>query len=218
MTVNLRVSLTVFKVGFAVEAAGGFAALFTQSSQLPLRGYLLLLSPAFSVVGILFLWVGRHELHELHRTRVGYATGAFVVSLLAIALAAAPVAYLVLVGGPAPPSWLQFEFGVAIAMIFGTTFVMYVFVAGHLAGRAGTVAIWAGLAWSLIVSALIGLALASQLFPIVHDVVVRSIAVNSIAHPITFLTGLLSLSYVAFFVGFAEAHYRVAKGVVSPTG
>ncbi|HYA58357.1 MAG TPA: hypothetical protein VEH57_07885 [Thermoplasmata archaeon] len=215
MTVNLRISLTVFKIGFLVESASGFVALFGSSSQLPLHGYLILLSPVFSAVGILFLWVGRHEWNELHRTRVRYASVAFEVNVVAIALAAAPIAYLSVTGGPTPPEWVQLEFGAAAALIFGLTFVTYALVAAHLVGRVGEVAMGVGLAWSILISALIGIVLSPQLHPIVRTIVARSTAVTSIAQPITLLDALLAFSYLAFFIAFVDAHYRVAKGIVS---
>jgi uncharacterized membrane protein YidH (DUF202 family) len=114
LTANLRTSLTIFSLGFAVESASGFSALVFNSADLPFHGYLILLSPVFSAFGILFLWFGRHEWNETHRTRVGHANLAFLVSLLAIALAAAPVAYLTVVGGTDTSGWLGVEFGIAV--------------------------------------------------------------------------------------------------------
>jgi len=111
MTVNLRLSLTVFKVGFAAESAGGFVALFSGSSKLPFNGLLLLLNPAFTALGILFLWIGRHEWNELHRTRVGHTNLAFAVSLVATVFAVAPIGILSFYGGGNPPSWVGIEFG-----------------------------------------------------------------------------------------------------------
>ncbi len=218
LTVNLRLSLTIFKAGFAVESAGGFAALVTRSSQLPFHGYLLLLTPVFSALGILFLWVGRHEWNELHRTRVGHANTAFTVSLVAIGLTAAPIAYLAALGEANPPGWLGLEFGVAIALVFGLTFVTYALAAAHLVGRLGEVAMGVGLVWAFGISAFIGLALSPQLGPIVRSLVARSAAIGAVTQPITLLDALLGFSYLAFFVAFAEAHYRVARGIVSAGG
>ncbi len=214
MTVNLRLSLTVFKVGFGVESLSGFAALASGSPTLPFHGYLLLLSPISSAFGIVFLWIGRHEWNELHRTRVGHANLAFAVSLIATALAAAPIAYLSAIGGPEPPGWLALEFGVAIALVFGVTFVTYALVASHLVGRLGLVAMALGLLWAAIISALIGIALASQLHPIVSTIVARTPALDPIAQPITLLDALLGFSYLAFFVAFVDAHWRVVRGLV----
>jgi hypothetical protein len=213
MTVNLRLSLTVFKVGFAAESASGFAALVSGSSQLPLHGLLVLLTPAFTALGILFLWIGRHEWNELHRTRVGHANLAFGVTILAAALAAVPVAYLTFVGGTPSDGWPTVLFGVAIAVVFGVTFVTYALVAAHLVGPVGEVAMGIGLGWAIILSGLIGLALSAQLNPIVHSITSRSIALAPILNPITLLDALTSFSYLAFLVAFSDAHYRVARGL-----
>lgn len=189
----------------------------TNSSQLPFHGYLILLSPVFSAFGILFLWIGRHEWNETHRTRVGHANLAFLLSLVAIALAAAPVAYLSLAGGSNSSEWLRIEFGAAVALVFGVTFVTYALVAAHLVGRSGEVAMGLGLGWAVVVSGLIGLAMAPELSPIAGAIISRSAAVVAATHPITLLDSLLAFSYLAFFVAFVDAHYRVAKGL-TPEG
>ena len=214
MTVNLRLSLTVFKIGFAVQSASGFAALASNSGTIPYHGALILLNPLFSVLGIIFLWIGRHEWNELHRTRVGHTNLAFGLSLLATALAAAPVAYLTAVGGPTPPAWLVLEFGVSVALVFGITFVTYVLIASHLVGLFGKVAMAIGLVWAIVLSAAIGIALASQLHPIVSTLLVRSLAIDAITRPIVLLDALLAFSYLAFFLAFVDAHYRVVRGRV----
>jgi hypothetical protein len=214
MTVNLRLALTVFKVGFAVESASGFFALLTGAGQLPFDGALLLLSPVSSGIGILFLWIGRHEWNELHRTRVGHANLAFAVSIVATILAAAPIAYLSALGDPAPPAWLALEFGAAVALVFAITFVTYALVASHLVGRLGEIAMGAGLLWAVVLSVAIGFVLAPQLDPIVHTITARSAALDPIVRPITLLDALLAFSYLAFFLAFADAHYRVAHGLV----
>ncbi|MCI4360835.1 MAG: hypothetical protein L3J91_03955 [Thermoplasmata archaeon] len=213
MTVNLRLSLTIFKVGFGVESLSGLAALVTGSTDLPYHGLLLLLSPVFSAFGILFLWIGRHEWTELHRSRVGHANLAFAVSLVATALAAAPIAYLSAEGGPSPPGWLAAEFGIAVALVFAVTFVTYALVASHLVGRFGQVAMALGLGWAVLISGAIGLALAQQLHPIVSTIVTHSPALTPIERPITLLDALLGFSYLGFFAAFADAHWRVAKGL-----
>jgi hypothetical protein len=218
MTVNLRLSLTVFQIGFLVESLSGLSALVTGASSLPFHGDLLLLSPLFSAFGILFLWIGRHEWNELHRTRVGHANLAFAVSLVATAAAAAPIAYLAVIGGPPPPGWLALEFGVAVALVFAVTFVTYALVASHLVGPVGQVAMAIGLVWAVVISAGIGLALAGQLHPIVTTIVARSPALAPIEKPITLLDALLGFSYLAFFVAFVDAHWRVVRGLDAETG
>ena len=213
MAINLRLSLTIFKIGFAVESVSGFLALASTSRQLPLHGIVIFLGPAFTALGVLFLYLGRHEWNELHRTRVRYANLAFLVSLAAIALAAAPIAFLTFTGSQGSPGWLGVEFGVAVALVFAVTFVTYALVAAHLVGRLGEVAMALGLGWAAIVSAAIGLALSGQLTPIVRTIAERSAAVGPIVDPITLLDALLAFSYLAFFVAFVDAHYRVARGL-----
>ena len=213
MTRNLRRSLTVFEVGFLVESLSGFVALAGATTGLPFHGWLVVASPAFSLVGISFLWVGRHEWNGLHRTRVGHAAIAFGLSILAVALAAVPVAYLALSGDRTPPDWLSIEFGAAIAAVFAGTFVTYALVASHLVGRTGRVALVLGLGWSVAISAAIGVALAPQLRPLTHSVLARSVAVAQTLQPITLLDALLAFGYLAFFVAFADAHWRVARGL-----
>jgi hypothetical protein len=218
VTVNLRLSLTVFKIGFAAESGSGFIALASNSSQLPFHGFLSLLIPVFSALGILLLWAGRHEWNQLHRTRVGHANLAFAVSLIATVLAAAPIAYLAATGGPNPPGWLAVEFGVAVGLVFGITFVTYALVAAHLVGRLGEVAMGIGLAWAALISAAIGIVLAPQLHPIATTILTGAGAIDPITRPITLLDALLAFSYLAFFVAFADAHRRVARGLVPNVG
>ena len=213
MTVNLRLALTVFKLGFAAESASGFIALAGTRQELPFHGYVFALTPVFSVLGLLFLWAGRHEWNDLHRKRVGHVNLAFTVSLIATALAAAPIAYLSVERGPSPPEWIALEFAVAVALVFGVTFVTYALVAAHLVGPTGQVAMALGLLWAIIISASIGLALSSHLNEIVGTVVGRTLSIDPIARPITLLDALLGFSYLAFFVAFADAHWRVAKGL-----
>jgi len=218
LAINLRLSLTVFKLGFAVECASGFVAFASKTGQLPFHGDVILLGPAFTALGILFLYLGRHEWNELHRTRVRYANAAFAASLIALALAAAPVVYLTVAGASSTPGWLAAEFGIAVALVFAVTFVTYALVAAHLVGRLGELAMALGLAWAAIVSGAIGLAVSGQLTRIAQAIGARSTAVGPIVAPITLLDSLLAFSYLAFFLAFVDAHYRVARGLTpAPT-
>ncbi len=171
----------------------------------------MLLSPAFSGLGLLFLWLGRREWTATHRARIGHANLAFSLSLIAIALAAAPLAYLTVTGASGPTGWLRIEFGASVALVFGVTFVTYALIAAHLVGRWGEVAMAAGLAWAALISTLIGVVLSPQLSPLAKAIAARSAAVGSVTDPITHLDALLAFSYVAFFLAFVDAHYRVAK-------
>jgi len=98
------------------------------------------------------------------------------------------------------------------------TFVTYALVAAHLVGRLGEVAMGIGLGWAVLLSGLIGIALAPNLQPIVHSVAARNPSVGVLFQPITLLDALLAFSYLAFFVAFVDAHYRVAKGLTPGGG
>lgn len=209
---GLRTSLAIFQIGFALESFAGFVALSRPGSGLPYHSLILLLSPFFSVLGILWLWIGRSEWNDVHRQRVRSANVAFGASLLAAILAAAIVGYLSYLGPAAPPAWASLAFGTAIASLLALTFVTYVLVASHLVGPIGGVAMAFGLVWALLLSALIGLALSPQLQTIVQDVSSRNLAVGPVFAPVTLLAALFAFSYLAFFVAFADAYVRVGRG------
>ncbi|MCI4324738.1 MAG: hypothetical protein L3K00_02475 [Thermoplasmata archaeon] len=213
MPTNLRLSLAIFQVGFAVECASGFVALVTHAAQLPFQGLLLLVTPAFTACGILFLWIGRHEWNELHRTRVRYTNLAFAASLAAVALAVAPLAYLATNRSYSPPEWLSLEFGIAAALVIGVTFLTYGLVAAHLVGRTGTVAMALALGWAAVLTVAIGAAIAPQLAPIARAVTGSTASLGPTLSPITMLDALLAFSYLGFFLAFVDAHFRVARGL-----
>jgi|SRR5579871_840490 len=212
VTTNLRTALAIFQAGFLLESVSGFAALIVGVAALPFHGAILLVGPAFSGAGVLFLWIGRHEWNETHAQRVGHATLAFAVTLVALLLAALPVAILTAEGSSAPPAWAAWEFGAAVALVIGASFLTYGLVAAHLVGRTGRVGLAASLLWAWIVAAVLGLLLAPQLGTIVHLIQARSGPYDSVTRPLGPLEALLAISYLAFFVLFSEAHYRVARG------
>jgi hypothetical protein len=218
MTLNLRLSLTIFKIGFAAESASGFAALATGATTLPFHGYVVLLGPVFTAVGLVFLWIGRHEWNTLHRARVRHAHLAFFGSLAAIILVAAPIVYLAATSPSNFPGWLGVEFGAAIALVFALTFVTYVLVASHLVDRLGGVAMGFGLAWAVGVSVLLGLELVPSLQPIVRAIRVRAPSAVPLPGPVILLDALFAFSYLAFLIAFSDAHYRVAKGLSREAG
>jgi hypothetical protein len=148
---------------------------------------------------------------------VRYVNVAFAAGLVAIVLAAVPIGTLALLGTQSSPTWLGIEFGAAIALVFGVTFVTYALVAAHLVGRLGEIAMGLGLGWAVLLSSLIGVTLAPDLQPIVQSVSARNPALGPIFQPITLLDALLAFSYLAFFIAFVDAHYRVAKGL-TPQG
>ena len=213
MVVRLRTSLAIFQLGFALESIGGFVVLSGAATMLPFHGLVFLLSPAFSALGIVWLWIGRHEWNELHVRRVGHASLAFQSSLLAAGLAIGVVLLLAATGPTDPPYWTRLLFGAAVAAVLALTFLTYVLVASHLVGRWGGLAMALGVGWALLLSGLIGLALVPELPPIVRSVVLKSPAVAPVLQPLTALAALFAFSYLAFFLAFTDAHWRVVQGL-----
>lgn len=211
MTVNLRLSLAIFSIGFAIEGAGASYSLLTHSSQLPGGGTLLFVSPAFTVLGLLFLFIGRHEWSELHRRRVRHAHATFGLVVLFLAVAAAPIAYF---GEVAPagdtPAWAPALFGAAIAGFLLFTYVTYALVVFHLVGGGGKVAVGLAVVWSAVIGFEVGALLSGQFGTFVLAVRNRSLSAAGIAAPVSFELSLLFGAYFLFLAAFLDAHRRVA--------
>ncbi|HZY70457.1 MAG TPA: hypothetical protein VFF67_05710 [Thermoplasmata archaeon] len=217
MTVNLRLSLAIFSLGFAIEGAGALYSFATHSSQLPGGTLLLFVSPAFTVLGLLFLFIGRHEWSELHRRRVRHAHGAFGLVVLLLILAAAPVAYFGLVAPPGDtPPWAAFLFGGAVAGFLFFSYVTYALVVFHLVGGGGKAAVGLAVLWSAVIGAEVGAVLAGQFGTFLLAVRARSLSVAGVAAPVSFELSLLFGAYFLFLAAFLDAHRRVAGS--QPTG
>lgn len=212
MTVNLRLSLAVFSIGFAIQVAGDVYALAVTGTSLGNRGYLLALGPAFTLLGLLFLWVGRHEWNELHRRRVRHAHLAFLASVLFLVLAIVPLVWAVLLASTSLPAWAHLLFAIGIAGTFFLTFLTYALVVFHLIGPPAKIAVLFGLVWSAGIAILIGLALDAHLSRIVGAILQRSLAFGSILSPISILEAYLVVTYLILLAAFVHAHRRIARG------
>jgi hypothetical protein len=217
MTVNLRLSLTVFSIGFAVEGAGSLYSFLASGTLLPAGGFLIYLNPVFTVIGLVFLWLGRHEWGVLHRRRVGHAHTSFFLAVLFLLLAIVPIAvYTYLEPTTSAPNWVTLEFGAAVAATFLFSYVTYALIAVHLLGTGGRIAVAAALGWAALISALLGLAVAG-LFP-TYIKVFRSGAVSTsgLEGPLTSEFSLLFVSYFLFLLAFIDAHRRIVRQGTPP--
>ncbi len=212
MPSRLRTSLAIFEVGFALESLAGFIVLLGGGTAFPDRALIVFLSPLFSFLGLLWLWIGRSEWNEAHSRRVGHVNAAFGLSLFAAVLAAGLVVWLAQMGVTTPPGWAGLAFGTAVGSVLALTFLTYVLVASHLVGPVGEISMAFGLLWALLLSILIGAALIPELTPLVADVASHNPAIGPILAPITLLASLFALSYLAFLVAFADAYGRVGRG------
>ena len=61
MTTNLRISLTILSIGFAIEGAGELYSVVSQGRFKPGVNLLFVLPTVMTLAGLLFVWIGRHE-------------------------------------------------------------------------------------------------------------------------------------------------------------
>jgi hypothetical protein len=209
---SLRISLTILSIGFAVE---GFAELFsltTQGAFLPGLSLLFLFPAVITLLGLLFILVGKHEWDEIHRERVRRANAIFGASLLAGVLAFAELAGLALYPLFGVPAWTEALFGGLVAgFVFGT-FVTYGLLVFHLVHRPSKAALVAAMLWALIVATLIGFTLAADLPTILGLIGSRSLTLVSLLAPVDYLESFLFLSYFLLLAAYLDAHLTVARG------
>ena len=214
MTANLRASLAVFSIGFAIEGSGEFYAWVTHSAGFSTGGILIALGPAFTVLGLLFLWMGRHEWNEIHHQRVKHAHRAFGLAIVSFIAAAGPLAYYTVYAQAQPPLWVAYEFGGAVGSLLLFSFVTYFLVIYHLVGLGGRGTLLASLAWSIGVSGWAGITIGGELGTYISWARGGSLNVSALAGPLTGIFGYFFLSYFLLFAAYADAHRRVARGIV----
>jgi hypothetical protein len=217
MTTNLRVSLTVLSIGFAVEGAGEAYSVASSGTLLPGTSVVFLLSTAVTVVGLLFLLLGRHEWNELHRARVRRTTVIFALSVVGGVVAAVEVALLTLYPGIGTPLWAEVLFGAALGSLVLGTFITYVHLVFHLVSRPSKAVLVAAAVWALIVSAYVGRVLAGDLPAILGAVANRSLTVDHLLGPVDYLASYLFVSYFLLLAAYLDAHAVVARGLPPST-
>src|SRR5208282_88920 len=141
MSTNLRISLTILSIGFAVEGGGEVYSLLTAGAFLPGTSLLFLLPAIVTLLGLLFLVIGRHEWDELHRARVRRANLIFGLSLLAGFVAGVELTLLVSYPSIGAPLWAEVVFGAAAGAFLLGTFVTYAQLVFHLVTRPSKVAL-----------------------------------------------------------------------------
>lgn len=211
MVATLRLTLTIFWVGFLVEGVGDLYAYVTRAAQLPGGDLLVYFAPAFTVVGLASLWIGRHEWNELHQARVRHAHLAFGVVLLFAVVAAAPLALSdVLQAAPSPlSSWV---FGIAVAGLLWFLYLTYALAAGHLTGTFGRLLVALALGWAAVIAALVG-SVAQSSFPVFLSALeTHTLSVHALTDPFMVRFSGLFGTYLLLFGAFIDAHRRVVRG------
>ena len=212
LATNLRISLTVLSLGFAVEGAGEAYSLLSTGALLPGTSVVFLLSTAVTVLGLLFLFLGRHEWNELHRARAARTNQIFLLSLFGGFVAVAEVAYLSYYPSIGTPFWAELLFGTALGSLVLGTFVTYAYLVFHLVRSPSKAVLVASALWALIVSAYIGRDLAADLPALLSAVANRSLTVEGLLAPIDYLASYLFVSYFLLFAAYLDAHAVVARG------
>ncbi|MFZ0891872.1 MAG: hypothetical protein WB778_10215 [Thermoplasmata archaeon] len=212
MPTNLRISLTILTLGFGVEGGGEAYSLLTQGSFLPGTSLLFLFPAIMTLLGLLFILVGRHEWDEIHQARVFQANLIFGLSILAGVIAGVELGFLAYYGLGAP-LWAELLFGSSVGAFVLGTFVTYAQLVFHLVRRPSKAALVAAIAWALIISALIGESLAASLATILGLIDARSFSVGALIGPIDFLGSFLFVSYFLLLIAYMDAHLTVAKGL-----
>ena len=215
MTVNLRLSLTIFSIGFAIEAGLDLYHLLTGSTQLIAGGALLIIGGVATVVGLLFLWIGRHEWNELHRARVTHAHLTFLTVLVLGVAAGGPVAYYLYRSPGSIPSWVPIEVGIAVGLAVIVTVAMYVVIVLHLVGWGGKAVLGLSLFTSVFPAYLLATAVARDLPTYVAEAGSAPTALVAQVEPLFALFSWLFASYLFLLAAFADAHRRVAQGLAS---
>jgi hypothetical protein len=213
MSSNLRISLTILSIGFAVEGVAEVYSLTTQGAFLPGTSLIFLLPAVITLLGLLFILVGKHEWDELHSARVRRANTIFGLSLFAALVAISEVALLAIDPAVGTPWWAEALFGGAAAAFLLGTFVTYSLLVFHLVHRPSKVALVAATLWAMIVSAFIGAALATDLPTILGLIGARSMSFDSLVAPIDYLVSFLFLSYFLLLAAYLDAHLTVAHGI-----
>lgn len=212
MPPNLRLSLAIFSVGFLAEGLGDLYGFFRPLGAAASQE-LLLLGPAFTVLGLVFLYVGRHEWSEVHRTRVKHAHRTFFASLVFGALALVPVGLKALEPQAPLPAWAIFEFTLALTAALTLAFSTYLVVVFHLLRSPARAVALLALLSAGVVGLLIAQSLASQLDLIVGAALRRELPSPAQFGGVEALDPYFATTYFLFFAAYVDAHRRVARGL-----
>lgn len=218
MPPNLRLSLTIFTIGFAIEAGVNAYDILTGSSKGRTGEILFLIGVVATLLGVLFLTIGRHEWNELHRQRVHHAHLTFYTTVLLGAAAAGPVGYYAYMTGLSIPGWLAYEVGAAVAGSLFFSFVLYAIIVYHLLGRTGQAILVLALVAAIPVVGVVGYHIAGGLPTYLTTVRSSPSKLAALIEPVVAYLSYMFLAYALFAVAYLDAHRRVARGLEPPMG
>ena len=212
MTTNTRVSLTILSLGFAIEGGAELYSFVSRGTYHLGLNVLFVLPSVITLVGLLFVWIGRHEWNELHRSRVRQAHLVFGLSLLGALVSGGVVGALLAWPALGVPLWAKVLFGAAVGSLVLGTFVTYALLVFHLVPRPSQALLLASLAWALAVAGFVGGAIAVNLSTIVALAARRTFADPTFLGPVDSLASYLFVSYFLLLAAYVVAHQAVARG------
>lgn len=215
MPTNLRISLTALSIGFAIEGGGELYTLATPGMAHPAANVWFIVPALLTLIGVLFVWIGRHEWNEVHHDRTRRATQVFALSLVGGVATALLIGLLVAYPSIGTPWWAEGVFGAGLASLLFGTFVTYAYLIFHLVAVPSRVALGAAVAWALLVSAFITVALASDLPTLLGLVRARKFSIPTFLTPVETLASYLFVSYFLLLAAYMEAHVVVARGLAN---
>jgi hypothetical protein len=214
---RIQFALSVLAIGFAIEGAAELYALLTPGAFTPGTGFLFAFPVVLALVGLGIVGVGRDEWSAIERARARTATSVFGASVGCGVGAAVLIALLAEQPSLGAPVWAAVLFGaLATAVIFGT-FVTYGYLVSGLASPVGKALVLGAVGWSVGVSVLVGVVLASNLGVVLGMIATRTVAVPGF---VTTADGLVAYLCVAFFLLLAaaiDALVSVARGAAGTT-
>jgi hypothetical protein len=216
MTTNLRISLTILTIGFAIEGGGELYSVVSGGSFRPGVSLLFVFPVALTLAGLLFVWVGQHEWNALHRARVRRAHLVFGLSLLGALVAGTLFAALYLRPTLGTPEWARYLFGAAVGSLVLGTFVTYALLVFHLVPRPSQALLLASIAWAFVIATFVAAAMASDLPALLEIAAHRSLGVPSFVAPVDALASYLFLAYFLLLAAYVDAHRAILH--VAPGG
>lgn len=208
MLFKLRLTLGILLVGFVLEGTFEAYTYINHSYELPYASYIFVIGPFVTLAGLLILWIGRFEWDELLARRFRHAHMAFAVNIVALALAIAPVVWYGVITSASIPSWVRWEFGIAVLISLLFTYATYVLVAFELTAVSGKALLMIAFAWATFISIWIGDALTQQLGTIVEIVQSRSMNISSVSESISSKESYLAVTYLLLTIAYLEAFHR----------
>jgi len=210
---KLRLTLAILTIGFAIEGAMEGYTYLSRSYRLPYAALIFILGPFVTLVGMLVLWMGRHQWNDLLSRRFRHAHRTFGVSLVALVVGAALLVWYSYDLAVPISWWASWVFGAALMASLLLTFATYVLLALPATARLGK-ALLLALGWAAVVSFWIGQTLAQEFGAIVIVLRTRTLGDIPLSAPIAGFESYLALTYALLIIAYVDAFRRVPA--VSP--